>query len=35
MMTFLIDIEYQNFPRMHIDEIILPVIIPFGESNCL
>ena len=35
MMTFLIYIEYQNFTRIHIDEIILPVLILFGESNCL
>jgi hypothetical protein len=34
MMTFLIYIEYQNFTRMHTDEIILPVFILFGETNC-
>ena len=33
MMTFLIYIEYQNFTRMHIDEIIQPVLILFGEGN--
>ena len=34
MTTFLIYIEYQNFTRMHTDEIILPVFILFGETNC-
>jgi hypothetical protein len=32
MMTFLVDIEYQNFTRIHIEEIILLVLIIFEES---
>ena len=35
MMTFLVYIEYQNFTRIHIEEIILQVLILFEESNCL
>jgi hypothetical protein len=35
MMTFLVYIEYHNFTRIHIWEIILKVIIPFEEMNCL
>jgi hypothetical protein len=31
-MTFLVDIEYQNFTRIHIEEIILQVLILFEES---
>jgi hypothetical protein len=35
MMTFLVYIEYQNFTRIHIEEIILQLLILFEESNCL
>jgi hypothetical protein len=35
MVIFLVYIEYQNFTRIHIDEIILQVLIRFEESNCL
>ena len=35
MMTFLVDIEYQNVTRIHIDEIILQVLILFEESSLL
>ena len=31
-MTFLLYIEYQNFTRIHIEEIILQVLILFEES---
>jgi hypothetical protein len=31
-MTCLVDIEYQNFTRIHIEEIILQVLIIFEES---
>jgi hypothetical protein len=34
-MTFLVDIEYQNVTRIHIDEIILQVLILFEESSLL
>ena len=32
---FLVYIEYQNFTRIRIEEIILQVLILFAESNCL
>jgi hypothetical protein len=32
MMNCLVDIEYQNFTRIHIEEIILQVLILFEES---
>jgi hypothetical protein len=35
MITFLVYIEYQNFTRIRIEEIILQVLIFFAESNCL
>jgi hypothetical protein len=35
MVTCLVYIEYQNFTRIHIREIILKVLILFEESNCL
>ena len=35
MMTFLVYIEYQNFTRIHIEEILLQVVILFEESNCV
>ena len=35
MMTCLVYIEYQNFTRIHIMEIILKVLILFEEINCL
>ena len=34
-MTFLVYIEYQNFTRIRIEEIILQVLILFAESDCL
>jgi hypothetical protein len=34
MITFLVYIEYQNFTRIRIEEIILQVLIFFAESNC-
>jgi hypothetical protein len=33
-MTFLAYIEYQNFTRIHIEELILQALIHFEESNC-
>jgi hypothetical protein len=35
MITVLVYIEYQNFTRIRIEEIILQVLILFAESNCL
>jgi len=35
MMTFFVYIEYQNFTRIHKEELILQVLIPFQENTLL
>ena len=32
-MTFLVNIEYQNFTRIHIEKIILQVLLLFQDSK--
>jgi hypothetical protein len=35
MMTFLVYIEYQDFTRIQIEEIILQVLIPFEDNQSI